>query len=1179
MKQWVVLVLLIVTSSVFAQPLDVQPLADETLYAYRARMEALFKPEIERVGVQALVEQEGSSYNQYLKLLAHWQPRLGEKGDFKLYFANEANQFRYHAGRRRAVRHDKDVESLANGAVNNDQEWQEIGPLTTPGGNGARGTGPAEALIFFANGPSRMLTWSLAGGLFYSRDGGLTWLRTGTDTQIGRSGVSSAAFHPTTYQTWFAASANNSGDGDPLWIGQTGGIFRTTNEGVTWTQIATPAQLGSIWTRIIKLAVNPSNGNELFAATTNGLYFTGNALATNPNWSQIAFPGDFVHDFEFRPGNPNFRYAAVATNGVSPTNWRFVYASSGNNWQPVPNQPASTANAHRLTIEVTPAKADNLYTVTIAPGGSATLSIYDFGANAWSVVTSSAVQNIGHGHSFGVDPFNANEIFLSHGTEGRRYTVGGTQPVFQFASRYSTSGTYHPDIEDLVPHPVNPNEVWMCHHGGVSKSIDNGATWIDASVGLGTAQVMRMSTASADPRYVALALYHAGTVLTTSPYFPLWTPGWTVAPNAFCDGLQPRIAPTGQSMWHSCQWGAWQRSLDFGQTFQANGPSSPVWVTDAALDALVPTTQYRLITAGGFHNISRTFDNGNTWTPISQFQTLFPPSTYEYILWRLAVPQTSSGYLVVHLLERPAGSNGWWNHRAFRTKIANDLTASNVIPSWHELPLPRNMWPSDIELEPGNPDVVYFSDSSSANFGSDPFGLGMLYRVDYTNPLLHTLHQCHAVLCQDLTQNLPNGSSGHSALALERSGDGAIYFATDYGVYYSNTFTRASGNGWTKLGKGLPNTGSGGIELNDVAQLVRVGTFGRGAWEHDKPATIRGTKFEDVNGDGIWSGGEPALANWTITLTDPNGNVTTSITNANGDYVFSLVPPGSYTIAEGLKPGWTQTHPSSGTHIVSVTAGQLVANLNFGNRAPALTSCVGFPPNIVAWWPLEVVSGNVTSDIAGANNGATLMNGPTIVGGVVNTAMHFNGTTQYLEVASDSELQPGTGDLSIDAWVRTTGRGIRPIVDKRGDGIIGYTLFLFDGRLGVQLADRNAPGGCSNSPTEPCTNYIAAPNTIDVADGNWHFVAVTIDRDSPTGGRLWVDGTIVMTFDPTLRPQSLDTSAPLLIARRSNVSSAVFWEGELDEIEIFRRALTAAEVQAIYKAGSFGKCRCNGPFC
>jgi hypothetical protein len=77
---------------------------------------------------------------------------------------------------------------------------------------------------------------------------------------------------------------------------------------------------------------------------------------------------------------------------------------------------------------------------------------------------------------------------------------------------------------------------------------------------------------------------------------------------------------------------------------------------------------------------------------------------------------------------------------------------------------------------------------------------------------------------------------------------------------------------------------------------------------------IRGTKWNDLNFDGIRDPGEPGLEGWTIFI-DENRNrkrdqgERSVVTDENGDYVFTNMRPGTYTIAEKAQPGWQQTSP------------------------------------------------------------------------------------------------------------------------------------------------------------------------------------------------------------------------------------------------------------------------------
>jgi len=147
--------------------------------------------------------------------------------------------------------------------------------------------------------------------------------------------------------------------------------------------------------------------------------------------------------------------------------------------------------------------------------------------------------------------------------------------------------------------------------------------------------------------------------------------------------------------------------------------------------------------------------------------------------------------------------------------------------------------------------------------------------------------------------------------------------------------------------------------------------------------------------------------------------------------------------------------------------------------------------------------------------------------------------------------------LLITLWIKEL------TIDRQGGTIEGYVFFIFSsGRLGVQMADGSF------------ANFISLTN---VNDGTFHHVAVTVDRDSTTGGKLYVDGTAVLTFDPTSRSGSLDNNADFLIGGHIDFLPGVF-NGEIDELELYNVALSASEIQAIFNAGSAGKCKLLQPF-
>ena len=102
------------------------------------------------------------------------------------------------------------------------------------------------------------------------------------------------------------------------------------------------------------------------------------------------------------------------------------------------------------------------------------------------------------------------------------------------------------------------------------------------------------------------------------------------------------------------------------------------------------------------------------------------------------------------------------------------------------------------------------------------------------------------------------------------------------------------------------------------------------------------------------------------------------------------------------------------------------------------------------------------------------------------------------------------------------------IVDKRlaSGSVTGYALYLFNGQLGVQLADGTLLDFLSLS--------------ADLRDGQWHHVAATIVRNSATGGKAYVDGVASATFNPTSKNGSLANNQPFLIGQNTQGASGDF---------------------------------------
>ncbi|OAI47174.1 hypothetical protein AYO44_09990 [Planctomycetaceae bacterium SCGC AG-212-F19] len=98
--------------------------------------------------------------------------------------------------------------------------------------------------------------------------------------------------------------------------------------------------------------------------------------------------------------------------------------------------------------------------------------------------------------------------------------------------------------------------------------------------------------------------------------------------------------------------------------------------------------------------------------------------------------------------------------------------------------------------------------------------------------------------------------------------------------------------------------------------------------------SIAGQVFDDTDGDGVKGFGEPGLVGWTVFL-DGNGNNTLDPgeqsvqTDGSGNYSFTNVVPGTYTVREVTMAGWNRT--TANPPAVAVGAGDNAAGGAFGN--------------------------------------------------------------------------------------------------------------------------------------------------------------------------------------------------------------------------------------------------------
>ena len=220
--------------------------------------------------------------------------------------------------------------------------------------------------------------------------------------------------------------------------------------------------------------------------------------------------------------------------------------------------------------------------------------------------------------------------------------------------------------------------------------------------------------------------------------------------------------------------------------------------------------------------------------------------------------------------------------------------------------------------------------------------------------------------------------------------------------------------------------------------------------------------------------------------------------------------------------------------------------------------CVTPPAGLVGWWP---GSGDA-SDIAGPDNGIFI--GPAFDNGEVGEAFNFNTGTNYVRVPASPAIDLGKASgFTVEAWIRSTDASTgRPIVEWAPNGNYGVHFWVNAFGAGVLYADVFDASGVS---------HILQSAAGVVTNNVFQHVALTYDKASGVGS-LFANGVLVK--QSSLGSFTPMTSADLYFGYRPSFVpfGPLPFEGLIDEVSLYSRALGASELQAIYGAGFSGKC-------
>ena len=232
----------------------------------------------------------------------------------------------------------------------------------------------------------------------------------------------------------------------------------------------------------------------------------------------------------------------------------------------------------------------------------------------------------------------------------------------------------------------------------------------------------------------------------------------------------------------------------------------------------------------------------------------------------------------------------------------------------------------------------------------------------------------------------------------------------------------------------------------------------------------------------------------------------------------------------------------------------------------AQQTCVTPPSGLVSWWPGD---GNAL-DIQGRNNGSVI----GTVGfttGKVGQAFNFGGAG-HIRVADSPSLNL-INEFTLDFWYnRSSSGGFKGLIAKRGAKTNYGVNTIGSSRFGLGLYYNDPTVADPNSDDRNVFETIRLFPTPPT--GQFHHFAGTYKQIDPTHVELkmYVDSALVRN-EILLGNLANTLSTVDVVIGASAPTGGERFRGLIDEVEIYNRALSLSEIQAIFNAGSAGKCK------
>jgi arylsulfatase A-like enzyme len=360
------------------------------------------------------------------------------------------------------------------------------------------------------------------------------------------------------------------------------------------------------------------------------------------------------------------------------------------------------------------------------------------------------------------------------------------------------------------------------------------------------------------------------------------------------------------------------------------------------------------------------------------------------------------------------------------------------------------------------------------------------------------------------------------------------------------------------LGRGwLYRVSSSGVLATYLggAETVTTGAISPGNWYHAAVVKNGGTVKLYLNGAPSGSVSRTVESETGVMRVGRHKTPSTSAKEWDGIidevqiYNYALSDSEILALYNGTGPTPTPTPAFTATPTPTPTPTPAVTATPTPTPTPTpVTTATPTPtsiPNLSGYWKFDETSGTTANDSSGNGKNGTVMNGAVwTTGGKLNGALDFDGTDDYVSIPYI--VNPST-NFTAALWVKleaTAGTNAQIILQQ-------------EGTKGRTWLSRKTSGVLSS--------YLGAVDTLStgtIAVGSWYHVAVVNN-----GGtiQLYLNG---QPDGSGARTVESETAGIMRVGRHKTPDTAnEEWNGLMDQVRIYNRALTASEVLGLYSSG------------